>query len=134
LKSGETVVILGTGGVALFALQLAKSMAAGVVLLSSRDEKLERAAEMGADELVKYKETPNWEGRVLEMTAHVVADLVLELGGAGTLPRSMASVRINGSIRRIAILTGIDGVINPMQIQRKCLSVNGIYVGSRHMQ
>lgn len=134
LKSGDTIVILGTGGVALFSLQLAKNIGARVILLSSKDEKLEKARQMGADELINYTQNPDWEKIVLEKTAGVGADLVLELGGAGTLTRSMAAVKINGRISLVGILTGVEGQINPMAILRKSLSVNGIYVGSREMQ
>jgi NADPH:quinone reductase-like Zn-dependent oxidoreductase len=134
LKSGDTIVILGTGGVALFALQLAKNIGARVILLSSKDEKLEKARQMGADELINYKTNPDWEKLVMKKTAGVGADLVLELGGAGTLAKSMASVKIHGRISLVGILTGIEGQINPMAILRKSLSVNGIYVGSREMQ
>jgi len=134
LKPGDTIVILGTGGVALFALQLAKILGARVILLSSQDEKLEKARKMGADELINYKKTPDWDKLVMEKTAGVGADLILELGGAGTLERSMASAKIKGRISLVGILTGIEGQINPMSILRKSLAVNGIYVGSREMQ
>ncbi len=134
LKSGETIVIMGTGGVALFALQLAKNLGARVILLSSTDEKLEKARAMGADELINYTENPNWERAVLEKTSRVGADLILELGGGGTLARSMESVKINGRISMVGVLTGFDGQVNPLQIIRKSLSVNGIYVGSCEMQ
>jgi len=134
LKPGDTVVIMGTGGVALFALQLAKNIGARVILLSSKDDKLEKARQMGADELINYTKNPDWEKLVLEKTSGVGADLVLELGGAGTLARSMASVKINGRISMVGILTGVEGQINPMPIIRKSLVINGIYVGSREMQ
>jgi NADPH:quinone reductase-like Zn-dependent oxidoreductase len=134
LKSGDTIVILGTGGVALFALQLAKNLGARVILLSSQDEKLEKARKMGADELINYTKNPDWDKLVMEKTAGVGADLILELGGAGTLERSMASAKIKGRISLVGILTGIEGQINPMPILRKSLAVNGIYVGSREMQ
>jgi NADPH:quinone reductase-like Zn-dependent oxidoreductase len=134
LKPGDTIVILGTGGVALFALQLAKNLGARVILLSSQDEKLEKARKMGADELINYKKNPDWDKLVIEKTAGVGADLILELGGAGTLERSMASAKIKGRISLVGILTGIEGQINPMSILRKSLAVNGIYVGSREMQ
>ena len=134
LKSGETIVILGTGGVALFALQLSKKLGARVILLSSKEKKLEKAKEMGADELINYKKNPNWDDLVLEKTSQIGADLVLELGGGGTLARSIASVKINGRISLVGVLTGFDGQVNPLPILRKSLSVNGIYVGSRDMQ
>ncbi len=134
LKPGETLVILGTGGVALFGLQLAKTTGARVIILSSSDEKLQKAKQMGADELINYGLNPNWEKLVLEKAAQVGADLILELGGLGTLARSMASTKINGRISMVGVLTGTDGQVDPMPILRKALSVNGIYVGSRDMQ
>jgi NADPH:quinone reductase-like Zn-dependent oxidoreductase len=134
LKPGETVVILGTGGVALFGLQLAKTAGARVIMLSSSDEKLQKAKQMGADELINYRLNPDWEKQVLEKTGHAGADLILELGGPGTLAKSMASTKINGRISMVGVLTGTEGQVDPMPILRKTLSVNGIYVGSRDMQ
>lgn len=134
LKPGETLLVLGTGGVALFALQIAKKAGARVILLSSSDEKLERARELGTDVLVNYKLNPDWEKIVLEKTNGKGVDLVLELGGVGTLAKSMASAKTNGRISLVGVLTGTEGAVNPMPIIRKSLSVNGIYVGSRDMQ
>jgi NADPH:quinone reductase-like Zn-dependent oxidoreductase len=134
LQAGETIVIQGTGGVALFALQLAKTIGAWVILLSSDDEKLEKAAQMGADELINYVKNPDWEKLVVEKTSQVGADLVLELGGGGTLGKSMEAAKINGRISLVGVLTGFEGQINPLAILRKSLAVNGIYVGSRDMQ
>ena len=134
LKSGETIVIMGTGGVALFALQLAKNIGARAIVLSSTDEKLEKARQMGADELISYTRTPAWDGAVLERTAGIGADLVLELGGGGTLARSMEAARMNGRISLVGVLTGFDGQVNPLPILRKSLSIKGIYVGSGDMQ
>jgi NADPH:quinone reductase-like Zn-dependent oxidoreductase len=134
LKTGETIVIQGTGGVALFALQLAKTIGARVILLSSADEKLDKAGQMGADELINYKKNPNWEELVREKTFQGGADVVLELGGGGTLARSIEAAKIGGRISLVGVLTGFDGQINPINIMRKSLEVNGIYVGSRDMQ
>ena len=134
LRAGETIVIQGTGGVALFALQLAKTIGARVILLSSDDEKLEKARQMGADELINYNKNPNWEELVGEKTFQVGADLVLELGGGGTLVKSMEAVKINGRISLVGVLTGFEGQINPLAILRKSLVISGIYVGSRDMQ
>lgn len=134
LKPGETIVIMGTGGVALFALQISKNLGARVILLSSSESKLEKAKNMGADELINYKKNPNWEDLVLEKTSQLGADLVLELGGSGTLGKSMASAKINGRISMVGVLTGFAGQVNPLPIIRKSLSVNGIYVGSADMQ
>jgi NADPH:quinone reductase-like Zn-dependent oxidoreductase len=134
LKSGQTIVIMGTGGVALFALQLSKNIGARAILISSTDEKLQKARRMGADELINYTNTPNWEGAVLEKTSQIGADLILELGGGGTLARSMESAKINGRISLVGVLTGFDGQVNPLPILRKSLAVKGIYVGSGDMQ
>jgi NADPH:quinone reductase-like Zn-dependent oxidoreductase len=134
LKPGETVVIMGTGGVALFALQIAKSLGARTILLSSSNEKLKKVREMGADELVNYTDNPNWEQRVLELTSGTGADLVLELGGGGTLARSLEAVKISGRISLVGVLAGFDGKVNPLPILRKSISLKGIYVGSGDMQ
>jgi len=134
LQAGETIVIQGTGGVALFGLQLAKTIGARVIMLSSDDDKLDKAAKMGADELINYKKSPHWEKLVKEKTSQVGADLVLELGGGGTLARSIEAVKIGGRISMVGVLTGFEGQINPLPIMRKSLTVNGIYVGSRDMQ
>jgi NADPH:quinone reductase-like Zn-dependent oxidoreductase len=134
LKSGQTIVIMGTGGVALFALQLSKNIGARTILISSTDEKLQKARRMGADELINYTNTPNWEGAVLEKTSQIGADLILELGGGGTLARSLESAKINGRISLVGVLTGFDGQVNPLPILRKSLAVKGIYVGSGDMQ
>lgn len=134
LKPGETLLVLGTGGVALFALQLAKKTGAMVILLSGSDEKLEKARDMGADVLVNYKKNPDWEKIVQMKTNGQGVDLVLELGGVGTLAKSMAVAKMNGRISMVGVLTGTEGAVNPMPIIRKSLSVKGIYVGSRDMQ
>jgi NADPH:quinone reductase-like Zn-dependent oxidoreductase len=133
LRQGQTVVIQGTGGVALFSLQLAKAMGARTIVLSSKSDKLKKAKEMGADVLINYTDHPDWDKVVLEKTNGKGADLVIELGGSGTLERSMSAVKINGRISMIGVLTGVTGQVNPMPIIRKCLSVNGIYVGSGDM-
>jgi NADPH:quinone reductase-like Zn-dependent oxidoreductase len=134
LKPGESIVILGTGGVALFGVQLAKTSGARVILLSSSDEKLDRAKTLGADVLINYKKTPDWEKSVLQNTGGAGADLVLELGGGGTLQRSIDAVRMSGRISLVGVLTGYEALINPLPILRKSITVNGIYVGSRAMQ
>lgn len=134
LCAGETLVILGTGGVALFALQIAKALGARVIILSSSDEKLKRAREMGADEIINYRSYPNWEEQVLEKTSQRGADLIIELGGVGTLARSMASAKIKGRISMVGVLTGSEGLVDPMPILRKTLTVSGIFVGSGEMQ
>lgn len=131
LRPGETVLLLGTGGVSVFALQFAKLAGARVVLVSSSDEKLERARGLGADACVNYRAHPDWHERVLEHTDGAGVDLAVEVGGAGTLERSVASTRVAGRIALIGVLTG--GETNPMMIMRKSIRLQGIYIGSRAM-
>lgn len=131
VKAGQTVLLLGTGGVSIFALQFAKIMGARVILTSSSDDKLERAKGMGADETVNYRTTPDWQDAVMDLTGGVGVDTTVEVGGAGTLSRSIAATRVGGSIGMIGVLTG--GEINPTLIMRKSLKVQGIYVGSSKM-
>lgn len=129
VKAGDTVLVLGTGGVSLFALQLAKLHGATVILTSSSSTKLERGAQLMADHLVNYREIPNWDTRVLELTAGRGVDIVIEVGGAGTLDRSMRSVRKGGMIVLIGRLAGL-GQIDPLPLMRRAIRLVGINVGS----
>jgi len=129
-KPGDAVLILGTGGVAMFGLQFAKLRGARVIVTSSSDEKLSRAKALGADDLINYRTTPEWEKEMLRLTADRGVDNVLELGGAGTLARSLASVRGGGQVSVIGIVTGtmteqvsISSILPNIRMQ-------GIYVGS----
>jgi NADPH:quinone reductase-like Zn-dependent oxidoreductase len=131
LRAGETVLLLGTGGVSIFALQFAALHGARPVVISSSDAKLERARSLGAWRTVNYRATPDWDQAVLDLTEGLGVDHVVEVGGAGTLERSIAACRIGGHIALIGVLTG--GQINPTPIMRKSLTVHGIYVGSRAM-
>jgi NADPH:quinone reductase-like Zn-dependent oxidoreductase len=131
LRAGETVLLLGTGGVSIFALQFAALHGARPVVISSSDAKLERARSLGAWRTVNYRATPDWNRAVLDITEGLGVDHVVEVGGAGTLERSIAACRIGGHIALIGVLTG--GQINPTPIMRKSLTVHGIYVGSRAM-
>jgi NADPH:quinone reductase-like Zn-dependent oxidoreductase len=131
LKAGDTVLCIGTGGVSIFGLQIARMTGARAVVISSSDAKLERAKALGAWGTVNYRTTPDWEKGVLEATGGKGVDHVLEVGGAGTLPRSIASTRISGHLALIGVLTG--GEISPALIFRNSLRVSGIYVGSRAM-
>ncbi|MBW4513357.1 MAG: NAD(P)-dependent alcohol dehydrogenase [Scytonematopsis contorta HA4267-MV1] len=133
LTAGETVLILGTGGVSIFALQFAKMFGARAIVTSSSDEKLQRVKEMGADEVINYKTHPDWEKKVYELTDRRGVDHVVEVGGAGTLAKSLSAVCYGGKISLIGILTGVTSEINPMPILGKSITVNGIYVGSREM-
>jgi NADPH:quinone reductase-like Zn-dependent oxidoreductase len=132
LKSGDTVLTQGTGGVSLFALQFARMAGARVLITSSSDAKLQRALPMGASDGINYKSTPDWEEKVRELTGGAGVDHVVELGGAGTLGKSLRAVRMNGRISLIGVLAG-GGQINPMPILMKNVRVQGIYVGSRAM-
>ena len=132
IKAGETVAILGTGGVSCFGLAFAKMHGAFVFLTSSSDEKLTRARALGADALVNYRAQPEWDQEILKQTGGAGVDHVLEVGGAGTLEKSMNAVRPGGSIYVIGALGGA-GSINPRMINRKAIRLQGIHVGSRDM-
>ena len=133
LKPGDTVLLLGTGGVSLFALQFAKLVGARVIITSKDDQKLERARQLGAEEVINYKEVSDWDKRVWELTEGVGADHVVEVGGAGTLNKSLRAVRYGGHVSLIGVLTGIAGDVQTVSILHKNLRVQGIYVGSRDM-
>jgi NADPH:quinone reductase-like Zn-dependent oxidoreductase len=133
LSAGETVLLLGTGGVSIFALQIAKLSGARVIITSSRDEKLERARNLGADETINYRTFPDWSVRVHELTGKLGVDHVIEVGGAGTLEKSIESLRYGGQIHHIGVLSGFEGKINPWWIIAKSACVRGVYVGSREM-
>jgi NADPH:quinone reductase-like Zn-dependent oxidoreductase len=130
LKPGSTVLVQGTGGVSIFALQFAKLAGARVIVTSSSDEKLERARALGADDGINYREVPEWDRRVRELTGGVGVDHVVEVGGAGTLPLSMRAVRMGGEISVIGVLAGA-GEVNPIPILMRSLRLRGIFVGSR---
>ncbi len=133
LTEDHTVLLLGTGGVSIFALQFAKIHGARVIITSSSDEKLARARQLGADQTINYKTTPDWEKQVYQLTNRTGVDHVVEVGGAGTLPKSLQAVRIGGRVSLIGVLSGRGSEIDPMPILFKSLTVQGIYVGSRKM-
>ncbi len=132
LKAGDTVLVLGTGGVSIFALQFAKISGASVIATSSSDEKLERVRGLGASDIINYKSVPDWEKKVLEITGRRGVDHVVEVGGVGTLPKSLRAVRMGGHISLIGVLTG-PGEANPLPAVMKNIRIQGIYVGSREM-
>ena len=133
LKAGDTVLIQGTGGVSIFALQFALLAGARVIATSSSDEKLERVLQLGASDGINYKQTPDWGKKVRELTAGGGVDYVVEVGGAGTLTESLRAVRYGGQISLIGVLTGGSAEINTASILMKNVKVQGIYVGSREM-
>ena len=130
IKAGDTILLLGTGGVSILALQFAVMHGARAIITSSSDEKLTRAKDLGAWATVNYATTPDWDAAVRDLTGGGV-DHVVEVGGAGTLQRSVEAVRIGGRVSLIGVLTG--GEINPTPIMRKSIVLQGIYVGSRAM-
>jgi NADPH:quinone reductase-like Zn-dependent oxidoreductase len=134
LRAGQSVLILGTGGVSVLALQLAKQLGAKVIITSSSDEKLERARALGADVGVNYRKNSNWANEVLEVTDGRGVDLTLETSGPGTLPESIKATRIGGRIILIGVLTGIGGSIPTVAIMGKHQRIQGITVGSHRHQ
>lgn len=131
LKAGDSVLILGTGGVAVFALQFAKMFGATAIVTSSSDAKLERAKALGADHTINYKTETKWGQAVLDWTGGRGVDHVLEIGGPGTLPQSITAARVGGHISLIGILTGIAGNVPTIVMMLKQIRLQGIIVGSR---
>ncbi len=133
VKAGETVVLLGTGGVSIFGLQIAKLHGARTIITSSSDEKLAQATALGADAAINYRTTPDWEKQVQALTGGLGADHVLEVGGAGTFAKSLRATRVGGHVALIGVLAGVATELRVTDILMKSLRVNGIYVGSRAM-
>jgi NADPH:quinone reductase-like Zn-dependent oxidoreductase len=131
VKPGATVLIQGTGGVSIFALQLARLRGARVLGISSSDEKLERARSLGLDEGLNYLEKPDWDRWVLEQTSGEGADLVVDVGGMGTLPRSLRAIRIGGTVAQVGVLSVPTEALPISTILHKQARIQGIYVGSR---
>jgi len=131
LKPGETLLLLGTGGVSISALQFARVIGARVIITSSNDEKLERARALGAAETINYRAVPEWDRKVRELTGGVGADHVLETGGGGTFPRSVRATRIGGTISLIGSLSGVTTQVNLAPILMQNIRVQGLIVGSR---
>lgn len=134
IKPGDTVLIQGSGGVSVFALQMAKAAGARVIATSSSDAKLERLKALGADELINYKETPAWGMKALELTSGTGVDCVVEIGGAGTLDQSMMATRVGGHVALIGVLAGYAGPVQTVLLMAKNLRVQGLTVGSRAQQ
>ena len=130
LQAGESVLVLGTGGVSLLALQIAKAAGAIVVATSSSDAKLERVRALGADHVINYRATPDWGAQASQLTGGI--DHVVEVGGAGTLAQSIAAVGFAGEIALIGVLTR-EGNTNPHGLMFKGASIRGIFVGSKAM-
>ena len=133
LTPGETVLCLGTGGVSIIALQLAKAAGAKVIITSSSDEKLERARKLGADLVINYKVDADWGKTAAKLSGGDGVDHVVEVGGAGTLSHSIRACRFGGKIELIGILAGREAATEVFPIVHKGAAIFGIYVGSREM-
>jgi NADPH:quinone reductase-like Zn-dependent oxidoreductase len=134
LKAGDTVLLLGTGGVSIWALQIAKAMGATVAITSSSGEKLERAQDLGADFCVNYREQQQWGRTVSNWTGGRGVDHVVEVGGPGTLAQSIDAVRVGGHISLIGVLTGVSGEVPTAALMAKQARLQGLIVGSRRGQ
>lgn len=128
---GETVLLLGTGGVSIFSLIYATTMGARTIVTSSSDEKLEAVQKMGADETINYETNPDWDDTVMELTAGEGVDRVVEVGGAGTLRKSLNCAKASGHVSVIGVLSGGSGEISVLPALMKSLTVQGLLVGSR---
>lgn len=132
VKPGDSVLIQGTGGVSLFALQLARLAGARVIATSSSEEKLARVKKLGASDGINYRTSPEWGEPVRQLTGGRGVDQIIEVGGAGTMAQSLRAARIGGHIALIGVLSGY-GQFNPLPILMKGVRLTGIYVGSRDM-
>ncbi len=134
IKAGDWVLVQGTGGVSIFALQFAKAMGARVIATSSSNEKLERVKALGADHVINYKETPEWGRKAKELTGGIGVDEVVEIGGPGTMAQSITACRIGGHISLIGVLTGVSGEVPTAALFSSNITLSGITVGSRQEQ
>jgi NADPH:quinone reductase-like Zn-dependent oxidoreductase len=133
VRAGDTVLLQGTGGVSLFALQFAKMQGAETILISSSDEKLEHAKTLGADHLINYRSEPDWHKQALAITEGQGVDHIVDIGGAGTLDRSIAAVRPSGQISLIGVLGGAVTEVLLGRVVTRHVRLQGITVGSRDM-
>ncbi len=132
VKPGETVLTLGTGGVSIFALQIAKLFGARVISTTGSDDKIEKLRGLGAHDVINYRSQEDWDKVVLDLTNRRGVDHVVEVGGSGTLGRSLNAVRLGGHVAMIGALTG-PGDFNPITVFMKAVRLQGIFVGSRTM-
>jgi NADPH:quinone reductase-like Zn-dependent oxidoreductase len=133
IRPGDTVLLLGTGGVSVLGLQLARAAGLRTIITSSSDEKLQRARELGAHHTINYRTFPEWQEEVLRLTQGAGANVVLEVGGQGTVNRSVASSAMGGSVAIIGGVSGFGGEVNPATLLASAKRMVGIYVGSRTM-
>ena len=133
LTCGDTVLVMGSGGVSCFALQFARAAGARVIATSGSDDKAVRLRELGATEVINYRSEPAWEKRVLQMTGGEGVDIVVEVGGGATLAQSIKATRMGGHISLIGVLAGQRGEVNPLPAVMKNIRIQGLFVGSRRM-
>jgi NADPH:quinone reductase-like Zn-dependent oxidoreductase len=133
LKPGDTVLLLGTGGVSVLGMQLAKAAGLRTIITSSSDEKLQRARHLGAHHTINYQEIPEWHEEVLAMTQGRGANVVLEVGGKGTVNRSVSAAAMGGTVAIIGGVSGFGGEVNPASLLATAKRMVGIFVGSRAM-
>ena len=133
ISCGDTVLTMGTGGVSVFALQFARAAGARVIATTGNEAKAVLLREHGAGAVINYRSEPAWEKRVMELTGGTGVDIVIEVGGAGTLAQSLKASRMGGHISLIGVLAGQQGEVNPLPAVMKNIRVQGIYVGSREM-
>lgn len=131
LGPGHSVLVMGTGGVSIFALQIARARGCRVIATTSDDAKAQKLRALGASDVINYRDCPDWDRRVLELTAGRGVDRVVEVGGAGTLPRSMAALAPEGEIALIGLLDNPMSAISPLPLMRTMGVIRGISVGSR---
>jgi NADPH:quinone reductase-like Zn-dependent oxidoreductase len=132
-QPGDTVLLLGTGGVSVLGLQLARAAGMNTIVTSSSDIKLQRARDLGAGHAINYVATPEWQEEVLRLTDGVGAHVVLEVGGQGTIKRSVAACAMGGSVAIIGGVSGFGGEVNPATLLAGAKRLVGIFVGSRTM-
>ena len=133
IRESDTVLLLGTGGVSIFGLQFAKAVGAKTIITSSSDEKLSKAKALGADMLVNYKTHPDWEKEVRKLTDGKGVNCVVEVGGIGTISKSMECLGMGAKIGMIGFLAGPEGECNPRNLMMTGSAIHGIFVGNRRM-
>lgn len=134
VKAGDVVLVQGTGGVSIFALQFAKMLGATVIATSSSNAKLERVKELGADFVINYREDPAWGESARRLTGGRGVDAVIDIGGPATLEQSLQAVRVGGCVAVIGILGGLSGELPLMPVLAKQVRLLGVLVGSRRQQ
>jgi NADPH:quinone reductase-like Zn-dependent oxidoreductase len=133
LRPGDTVVLQGTGGVSIFGLQFAHAAGMRTLITSSSDEKLARAKAMGANHLANYRQDAEWAKAVRAATGGVGADLIIEVGGGGTIEQSMRAIRIGGHVAIVGVVAGLGGGFNTASLIGNSAKLQGLSVGSRDM-